>query len=77
MVLQNSCFSSATVQLSHLHICLILIITCVFHFLLSSLPLNISMCLLQISKNSFMTKDVNHLLCNANEIAYFIAFSSL
>ena len=35
------------------------------------------MSLLLVSKNSFMTKDVNHLSCNANEISYFIDINLL
>ena len=35
------------------------------------------MSLLLVSKNSLMTKDVNHLSCSANEISCFIGINLL
>ena len=44
-----------------------------FPFLLPfSISLDQLMSFLLVSKNSFMTKNVNHLSCNANETQYFI-----
>ena len=80
MIFQRNCFSSVTVQLCHLHICLILtshlcyfIFFCFFFFH----SVDISMSLLLVSKNSFIIQDVNHLSCSANEVPYFIAINLL
>ena len=82
MILQRNCFSSVIVQLSHLHICLILLVTWVISSFLLFLffcfiSLGTSVSVLLVSKNSFMTKDANHLSCNANETPYFIAINLL
>ena len=82
IILQRNCFSSVIVQLSHLHICLIhsshlcyFISFCFGFFFFISL--SISIYLLLVSKNSFMTKGVNHLSCSINETPYFIAINLL
>lgn len=73
MILQRNCFSSVIVQLSHPHIYLILAShLCYYIFFFFFICLGILVFLLLVSKNAFMIKDVNHLSCDANEIAYFI-----
>ena len=58
----------------------IMAVTCVIFFLLLFfffIFLEISMSVLLVSENSFMSKDVKHLSRGANEIPYFIAIGLL